>query len=216
MRTVVFAQSDDYSHVKLFSCLYKTIKSKLNSLLKSDLKLDNVVLDRKGHCKIIDFGVCLSISSYYFNKDFIKKFGDGFSYDFKKLRKMTFQMFTGVTLLNEIEPTSSDKLSDMNAVRVLKDDEHKINQAACQFVNDLLEEVPFDGLDMPSTKEYIKKHSFFKNLDWTKLANGQLTPPFIPNVVYLFYLYSNNFSRIEQNWRLFCLFHLKKLSNQVV
>ncbi len=34
--------------------------------------------------------------------------------------------------------------------------------------------------------EDIKKHAFFKDIDWEKLEKKQIAPPFRPNLVYFF------------------------------
>ena len=54
-----------------------------------------------------------------------------------------------------------------------------VDSDASDLVRQLLVKEPLERLTDPSK---IRQHKFFKNMDWTKLENLEITPPFIPTL----------------------------------
>ena len=55
------------------------------------------------------------------------------------------------------------------------------SEPANNFVQDLLIKDQTKRLGSENTYEKIKKHKFYSGIDWIKLNNGELEPPFKPN-----------------------------------
>ncbi len=192
------------------------------------MKLNNVLLDSKGHCKLIDFGISESIRIKHYrreDKDSVIKYLLG---DFEKLGQMTYQMLTGVAMNyfpNNIYSVEKNMVYK-NVEKDLKEKKYAMSQEANEFVNKLLKLGPYkfnflidfrveiqmeqDEKDMidryhspyiisESFNAFdrffknkvliidnpIKNDPFFNNLDWEKLENGNLTPPFKPELSFL-------------------------------
>jgi hypothetical protein len=61
---------------------------------------------------------------------------------------------------------------------------NNISEAAVSCVKMLLERDPLKRLGMKSSPYgRIRKHPFFVKIDWNKLKNRQVEPPFIPTCV---------------------------------
>ena len=67
---------------------------------------------------------------------------------------------------------------------------NNISESSISCVKMLLERDPVKRLGMKSSPYgRIRKHAFFTKIDWIKLKNRQMEPPFIPKSVnYLFKL----------------------------
>jgi len=202
------------------------------------LKLNNVLLDSKGHCKLIDFGISESIRIKHYrreDKDSVIKYLLG---DFEKLGQMTYQMLTGVAMNYFPNKSVEKKMVYKNVEKDLKEKKYAMSQEANEFVNKLLKLGPYKfnflidfrveiQMEQEEKKEYnlssrkdmidmidrynsryiisesfnafdrffknkvliidnpIKNDPFFNNLDWEKLENGNLTPPFKPELSFL-------------------------------
>jgi hypothetical protein len=79
------------------------------------------------------------------------------------------------------ESVLNDQLPDMNEVRLLKQDEFKINDESYSIVKKLLNKYHNQRL----VSVDIKMEPFYKDFDWTKLENGTLEPPIKPKLVIL-------------------------------
>ena len=181
------------------------------------MKLNNVLLDSKGHCKLIDFGISESIRIKHYrrkDKDSVINYLLG---DFEKLGQMTYQMLTGVAM---------NYFPNKNVEKDLKEKKYAMSQEANEFVNKLLKlgpykfnflidfrvEIQMEQEEKDMIDRYhspyiisesfnafdrffknkvliidnpIKNDPFFNNLDWEKLENGNLTPPFKPELSFL-------------------------------
>ncbi len=199
------------------------------------MKLNNVLMDSKGHCKLIDFGISESIRIKHYrreDKDSVIKYLLG---DFEKLGQMTYQMLTGVAMNYFPDKNVEKEMAYKNVEKDLKEKKYAMSQEANEFVNKLLKLGPYKfnflidfrveiQMEQEEKKEYnlssrkdmielfhspfnisesfnafdrffknkvliidnpIKNDPFFNNLDWEKLENGNLTPPFKPELSFL-------------------------------
>jgi len=192
------------------------------------LKLNNVLLDSKGHCKLIDFGISESIRINHYSREDKDSVINYLLGDFEKLGQMTYQMLTGVAMNyfpNKIWSVEK-KMVYKNVEKDLKEKKYAMSQEANEFVNKLLKLGPYkfnflidfrveihmeqdekDIIDRYHSPYIIsesfnafdrffknkvliidnpiKNDPFFNNLDWEKLENGNLTPPFKPELSFL-------------------------------
>ncbi len=61
-----------------------------------------------------------------------------------------------------------------------------MSEAAQSIISLLLKKKPFERLGSKGTEE-IKKHEFFKDIDFSKLLKKEVEPPFIPQIVKIFF-----------------------------
>ena len=151
-----------------------------------DLKPDNVVLDKDGHCKLTDFGLskegvrenfyaqsfCGSIA--YLAPEMLKKQGHGKAVDWYLLGVLFYEMLVGVT------PYFTTKKEDI--FYNIEYGELKIpnfvSKEAGELLKRLLERNPNkrlggtnkDGLE-------IMEHPYFKDVDWKKMYEKKIKPP---------------------------------------
>eukprot|EP01097_Dermamoeba_algensis_P007658 TRINITY_DN48_c0_g1_i1.p1 TRINITY_DN48_c0_g1~~TRINITY_DN48_c0_g1_i1.p1 ORF type:complete len:428 (-),score=98.00 TRINITY_DN48_c0_g1_i1:279-1562(-) len=157
-------------------------------IIYRDLKPENVLLANDGHVKMTDFGISKSGLSgkdartttfcgtpEYLAPEVIKGEPYGKEIDWWSLGTIMYEMLTGAP------PFMEDDVQKMY-VQILKGAivmPPGLSTDGCSLLLQLLERDPKKRLkDLDS----LKKHPFFKDIDWEKLVQKKLTPPYIPPV----------------------------------
>ena len=169
-------------------------KFRKTNLINSDIRLENILLDRKGYCKIIGFSFSINFAKIdkrsngliykkdiepleYLAPEYTK---DGIEYgvDYWSLGIVNYKILTNRFPFLSEESMIQDEVHDLDTLQASND--------AKDFISNLLIKEPTLRLGSKSLESNIKDHPFFKDIDWEKLENGELTAPSIPIVVNIF------------------------------
>ena len=155
-----------------------------------DLKPDNVVLDEEGHCKLTDFGLskegindskyaqsfCGSIA--YLAPEMLKKQGHGKAVDWYLLGVLFYEMLIGIT---PFFTNRKEEIFHNIEYGELKIPDY-VSKEAAELLRGLLERDPNKRLggSIKDAQE-IKEHPYFKDVDWDKVYNKEIRPPYFMN-----------------------------------
>jgi serine/threonine protein kinase len=183
--------SEDRARIYLCEVLLALEELHNNGIIFRDLKPENIVLDREGHAILTDFGLskegvvhgqlqksfCGSIA--YLAPEMLKRKGHDKNVDWYLLGALLYEMLHG-------EPPFYCEDQDILFNRILKG-RLEISKELSDDAKDLLKRVisiqllernPRKRLGSGRRDAYeIKKHPFFKKIDWDDVKRRKLKPP---------------------------------------
>ncbi|ESN96135.1 hypothetical protein HELRODRAFT_67947, partial [Helobdella robusta] len=162
-----------------------------HGIVYRDLKLDNIMLDKEGHIKVTDFGMCKegvtggqTCTTFCGTPDYIApEIINGLKYtravDFWSLGVLVYEMLIGQS------PFQGDDEEDLyysicNRKPFIP---RHLKQDASSFITQLLERNSELRLGMSNCPHGpIRCHPFFISINWDKLEKRELKPTFVPTV----------------------------------
>jgi serine/threonine protein kinase len=152
------------------------------------MKLENILLDHSGHCRLSDMGLAVvtkvKIRGYagtpgYTAPEMIKSKQYGNSADIFSYGVMLYRMLCGAKPFKGKSEQELDKAVELKKPVFMKE---IFSAEAVRLLNGLLQKRPEHRLGCAERGiDEIKEHKFFENIDWGLLEAGYIDPPFGPN-----------------------------------
>ncbi|XP_043991551.1 RAC-gamma serine/threonine-protein kinase isoform X2 [Gambusia affinis] len=156
-----------------------------------DLKLENLMLDKDGHIKITDFGLCkegitdaATMKTFcgtpeYLAPEVLEDNDYGRAVDWWGLGVVTYEMMCGrLPFYNQ----DHEKLFELILMEDIKFP-RTLSADAKSLLSGLLIKDPNKRLGGgPEDAKEIMRHSFFSGIDWQDVYDKKLVPPFKPQV----------------------------------
>ncbi|KAF8476680.1 AGC/Akt protein kinase [Russula ochroleuca] len=154
-----------------------------------DLKPENILLDYTGHIALCDFGLCkLNMKDNdmtntfcgtpeYLAPEILNGAGYNRTIDWWTLGVLLYEMLVGL-------PPFYDEITDKMYEKILRDPllfPDEVSPPARTILTGLLTRDPAQRLGVNGADE-IKRHPFFDKIDWRRLAQKKIQPPFKPSV----------------------------------
>ena len=161
-----------------------------NNMIYRDLKPENILIGLDGHIKITDFGLSKKYNKIekafticgtlqYIAPEILEGSGYNESVDWWSLGVIMFEMITS-KLPFRIKQDSQPN-PDIYKKNIIYPT--WMDETAKDLINKLLNINPLLRIGSGINGcDDIKKHEFFKDIDWNKALNKKLKPPFIPKV----------------------------------
>jgi len=155
------------------------------NIIYRDLKPENVLIDRTGHIKITDFGFAKNLKNARktlttcgtpecLAPEVILGLGQDKAVDFWALGILIYELLIGVTPFN----AQSNKEIYQNIIKKKVLFPKKISSSAKDLILRLLEKDPKARLGCTKLGiDEIKRHKWFSNIKWDKVANRTIKPP---------------------------------------
>ncbi|XP_028396044.1 calcium-independent protein kinase C-like [Dendronephthya gigantea] len=160
-------------------------------IIYRDLKLDNVLLDRDGHIKLADFGMCkleMSLNTTtstfcgtpdYIAPEILQEVPYSFSVDWWALGVLMYEMMAG-------QPPFEADNEDELFYCILHEEvlfPVWLSREAILVLKGFMTKDPSKRLGCTSLGERaIRDHVFFQDIDWRRLERRAIEPPFKPKV----------------------------------
>ncbi|XP_077121681.1 protein kinase C eta type isoform X1 [Ranitomeya variabilis] len=157
-----------------------------------DLKLDNVLLDHEGHCKLADFGMCkegicegYTTSTFcgtpdYIAPEILQEMQYGPLVDWWAMGVLLYEMLCGHA---PFEAENEDDLFEA----ILNDEviyPAWLSQDAVGILQAFMKKKPSKRLGSLALggERAIVRHLFFKDINWDQLNKKEIEPPFRPRI----------------------------------
>lgn len=160
-----------------------------HGVIYRDLKPENVLLDMNGHIALTDFGLCKEGIGYsdmtstfcgtpeYMAPEMLSKVPYGKAVDWWSFGTLLFEMLAGL-------PPFYNKNSPLMVKMIMEADikfPPFFSEDAKSICAGLLMRDPAQRLGTNGVEE-VKAHSFFRAIDWEKVYNKEIEPPFKPKL----------------------------------
>ncbi|KAI9508893.1 AGC/Akt protein kinase [Russula earlei] len=148
-----------------------------------DLKPENILLDYTGHIALCDFGLTNDTTNTfcgtpeYLAPEILNGAGYNRTIDWWTLGVLLYEMLVGL-------PPFYDEITDKMYEKILRDPlvfPDEVSPSARSILTGLLTRDPAQRLGVNGAEE-IKRHPFFEKIDWRRLAQKKIQPPFKPSV----------------------------------
>lgn len=162
-----------------------------NSIVYRDLKLENLLLDKDGHIKIADFGLCKEEMHFgartktfcgtpeYLAPEVLEDNDYGRAVDWWGTGVVMYEMMCGRLPFYNRDPEILFELILMEELRFPR----TLSEDAKSVLRGLLMKNPKQRLGGgEDDMEEIKQHPFFSFINWQDLVDRKITPPWKPDI----------------------------------